>query len=149
MSSRVSFAGPGRGPSPGPPEDDVDLSVLHALGRSGCFSWGIDPHPLILHLRTRCRGGSVGVAGWWGLSAPMGRRTDILEQSLSLCPSPSAGPGSGSAAQYTPTPLLSPPVEKGAIRRRKPPGSVFLFGASPAPPATPLVAQPEFEEGHW
>lgn len=43
VSSRVSFAGPGRGLSPGPPEDDVDLSVLHALGRSGCFSWGVAP----------------------------------------------------------------------------------------------------------
>lgn len=38
VSSRVLFAGPGRGLSSGPTEDDVDLSVLHALGRSGRFS---------------------------------------------------------------------------------------------------------------
>lgn len=34
LSSRVPFAGPSRGLSSGPTKDDVDLPVLHALGRS-------------------------------------------------------------------------------------------------------------------
>lgn len=48
-SSRGLFAGPGCGLSSGPTEDDVDLSVLHALGRSGCFSWD-DAPPLLTPL---------------------------------------------------------------------------------------------------
>lgn len=59
----VSSGGPSEGArgtrGTGPTEDDVDLSVLHALGRSGCFSSEVPPPSAIPQL-SAWRGG-VGV----------------------------------------------------------------------------------------
>lgn len=136
VSSRVSFAGPGRGPSPGPPEDDVDLSVLHALGRSGCFSWGVDPPPPYPSSESPLCGGSVGVRGG-GASLPLWAEGQTYSSSPSACVLPHPQAQALVPQLSTPPPTALTPVEAGAIRRRKPPGSVFPLGASPAPPAPP------------
>lgn len=96
----MPFAGPGRGLSSGPTEDDVDLSVLHALGRSGYFSWDVVPS-LILRLRA-CGGGSVGGEGGGPLCLWWTEGQTYLSRPSGLVLPHQQGPWPGPTGQYIP-----------------------------------------------